>query len=772
MTDTADLPLTAAHWGTYRVRTEDGRAVEMRGFERDPDPSPIGPGILDVQTGPTRITAPMVRESWLEGGPGAHTDRRGAEAFVAVSWDRAERLVADELTRVKDDFGNRAIFAGCYGWASAGRFHHAQSQIRRFLNCIGGFTRSVNTYSLAAAEVVVPHVLGGYREFLDGATSWPSIVSHTRLLVAFGGVPLKNGQINQGGVGRHCQRQAILDARAAGVEFVNIGPLRSDLLEAAEAEWLAPHPSTDAAVLLGIAHTLYDEGLYDRSFVERYTSGFDRFVPYLTGAEDGTPKTADWAAAISGLSAETLRSLARRMAATRTMLSVSWSLTRQDHGEQTFWAAITVAAMLGQIGLPGGGIGFGYSAINSIGHHYAKVPGAALPQGRNPVEDFIPVARISDMLLNPGGAFDYDGAAYRYPDIRLVYWGGGNPFHHHQDLNRMLRAWRKPETVIVHEWCWNALAKHADIVLPCTTTLERNDIAISPRDPYVVYMSQVAEPAGESRSDYGILAGIARRMGVAEAFTEGRDEADWLRWIYDLTRQRAAQHALELPPLEDLKRDGWFEAPAPAEPTVMLSAFRRDPLANALKTPSGKIEIFSEVIAGFGYDDCPGHAAWLEPIERLGRANGAYPLHLISNQPVTKLHSQLDHGSHSRAAKVAQREPITLHPDDARERGIAAGDVVRVFNGRGACLAGAVIDDQVRRSVVQMSTGAWFDPEVRGEPGSLCKHGNPNVLTPDKGTSRLGQGPIAHSCLVEVERYEGEPPEVTAFDPPAIKRRG
>ena len=229
-------------------------------------------------------------------------------------------------------------------------------------------------------------------------------------------MPLKNGQINQGGLGRHTQRQAILDARAAGVAFVNVGPLRSDLLEGAEAEWLALRPSTDAAVLLGIAHTLYEEGLYDRTFVERYTSGFDRFLPYLTGAEDGTPKSADWAAAISGLPAESLRSLARRMAATRTMLSVSWSLTRQDHGEQTFWAAITVAAMLGQIGLPGGGIGFGYSALNSIGQHYAKVPGAAVPQGENPVEDFIPVARISDMLLSPGASFDYDGGTYRYPD--------------------------------------------------------------------------------------------------------------------------------------------------------------------------------------------------------------------------------------------------------------------------------------------------------------------------------------------------------------------
>ena len=195
-------PLTAFHWGTYRVETRDGRPTALRPFEHDPDPSPIGPGILDVLDGPLRIRAPMVRASWLENGPGP-SDRRGAGEFAEVSWARAESLVADELNRLRRDHGNRAIFAGSYGWASAGRFHHAQSQLKRFLNCIGGFTRSVNTYSFAAAEVMVPHVLGDFRSLVYGATSWRSIIAETDLFVAFGGVPLKNGQIAQGGLGRH-----------------------------------------------------------------------------------------------------------------------------------------------------------------------------------------------------------------------------------------------------------------------------------------------------------------------------------------------------------------------------------------------------------------------------------------------------------------------------------------------------------------------------------------------------------------------------------------
>jgi biotin/methionine sulfoxide reductase len=450
------------------------------------------------------------------------------------------------------------------------------------------------------------------------------------------------------------------------------------------------------------------------------------------------------------------------------MISVSWSLTRQDHGEQTYWAAITVAAMLGQIGLPGGGIGFGYSATNSVGDHGTKIPGASLPQGDNPVSDFIPVARVSDLLLNPGQTFDYNGQQYRYPDTHVVYWAGGNPFHHHQDLNRMLKAWRKPDTVIVHDWCWNSLAKHADIVLPCTTPLERNDIAFSPRDPFVVAMSKVIEPVGSSRNDYDILRGIARQMGVEQSFSEGRDESQWLEWIYNTTLQSAAERDIHLPAYEELKRVGWFKPEPPAEPVIMLKAFRDDPVAKPLSTATGRIEIYSPTVAGFGYDDCPGNPTWIEPFEWLGGNTGRYPLHLISNQPSTKLHSQLDHGNYSRAAKIKTREPIMLHPDDARARNLKAGDIVRVFNDRGACLAGVIIDDQVRPGVVQMSTGAWFDPLEPGKPGSLCKHGNPNVLTPDKGTSSLGQGPISHTCLVEVESYQGELPAVTAFEPPVI----
>ena len=760
-------PLTSTHWGTYEVEVRDGRIAALRPFEHDPDPSPIGQGMVDVLDGPTRIDAPMVRKGWLENGPGGG-DGRGREPFVEVSWDEAERIVAEELDRVRRKFGNQAIYAGSYGWASAGRFHHAQSQIHRFLNSIGGFTRSENTYSFAAGEVVVPHVLGGFREFVYPGTSWKSVVAHTGLFVAFGGVPLANGQIAQGGVGRHRQRAGMDEAIAAGVRFVNISPVRHDMMAEAGAEWIAPRPSTDAAILLGLAHTLMTEGLHDQAFLDRHTVGFERFAAYLDGSADGIAKTADWAAEISGLDCGRLRLLAREMADSRTMLSVSWSLTRQDHGEQPFWAAIALAAMLGQIGLPGSGIGFGYSAVNSVGNDYTPGPWAALPQGENPVREYIPVARISDMLLNPGAEFDYNGNRSPYPDIKVVYWAGGNPFHHHQDLNRMARAWARPDTVIAHEWCWNALAKHADIVLPYATTLEREDIAITPRDGFLVYMEKAVEPVGQARSDYEILSGIAKHMGVGDAFTEGRDARDWITHIYDHSRQRCAEADIHIPTLPELRRSRWFEIAPPDEPDVIFRDFHTDPEAHPLKTPSGRIELWSSVIERFGYSDCPPHPAWMEPAEWLGNA-GRYPLHLISSQPARKLHSQLDHGPVSRAGKIGGREPVAIHPDDAAARGIAEGDAVRVFNDRGACYCGAWISDGIRPGVIQIATGAWFDPEEPGTP-TACKHGNPNMLTLDKGSSRLAQGPIANSCLVEIEKAS-DPPPVTAFEPPMIIRR-
>jgi biotin/methionine sulfoxide reductase len=462
------------------------------------------------------------------------------------------------------------------------------------------------------------------------------------------------------------------------------------------------------------------------------------------------------------------------MAANRTMVSIGWSLQRAHHGEQPFWAVVTLAAMLGQIGLPGGGFACGYGPSNMMGSNGLFYSGPTLPMGVNPVREFIPVARVADMMLHPNESFSYNGAEHKYPDIRLLYWAGGNPFHHHQDLNRLRLAWRKPETVIFHEQFWTPAAEMADIVLPATTTLERDDIGYSMRAPYLIAMKKACEPVGEARDDHAIFEALARRMGVAEIFSEGRDVDGWLSLLYEKAREKSARADVSLPAFEEFWDAGMAEAIGTQEPPVMLAEFRSDPEAHPLKTPSGKIEIYSERIASFGYDDCPPHATWLEPIEWLGAKSAErYPLHLLSDQPGDKLHSQLDHGPHSRATKVKGRQPITLHPEDAAARDIADGDLVRVLNDRGACLAAARLSDRIRSGVVRLSTGAWFDPAGSGSNRPLEKHGNPNALTLDIGTSKLSQGCSAQTCLVEVERHDGPAPTVTAHDLPSfVERRG
>ena len=770
MTKEKGLPLTSSHWGTYRAKVKDGKVQELTGWEYDKDPSPIGPGILDVQDGPTRIDAPMIRKSWLENGPGSNNKKRGTDPFVEVSWNKAEELVANELNRVKIEYGNSSIFGGSYGWASAGRFHHAQSQLHRFLNCIGGYTRSKFTYSFAAAEAMVPHILGSYRAFLDTCTSWELIKKNTEIFVCFGGIPIKNGQISQGGTGHHYQRENLLDAAKTGIEFINISPLKSDLIDEVNGEWITARPNTDTALMLGLAHTIHKEGLSNKDFLGKYTQGFDKFIPYLLGVNDGIPKSAEWASKICNVTSSKIIELARKITSKRCMISVSWSLTRQDHGEQTFWMAIMLASMIGQIGLPGGGFGFGYSATNHIGGQFKILPGAAFPQTKNEIDDFIPVARISDLLLNPGKNFDFDGKTYTYPNTKIVYWAGGNPFHHHQDINRLIKAWEKPDTIISNEWCWNTLAKRSDIVLPCTIPLERRDIMMTPRDPYVVSMSKLIEPYGKSKNDFEIFKGIARKMGVEKKFTEGRSQEEWQKWIYKQTFEKASAANIKIPSYEKFRKDKWFKIQDPDKPTLMLKDFRDDPIKNALQTPSGKIEIFSQTVADFGYDDCPGHPVWIEPCEWLGKVDKKYPLHLISNQPKNKLHSQMDHGKYSKSFKIEDREPVEINPFDAEDRDLRNGDIVKLFNDRGSCLAGVVIEEKVMRGVVKISTGAWYDPENPDKTGSMCKHGNPNVLTRDKGTSKLGQGPIAHSCLIEMKKYKNKLPKVTAHEPPIIIR--
>ena len=433
---------------------------------------------------------------------------------------------------------------------------------------------------------------------------------------------------------------------------------------------------------------------------------------------------------------------------------------------------VTLAAMLGQIGLTGRGVGFGYAAEGFVGTHSRRFNWATFSKGRNPTGRDIPVARITDMLNNPGGAVAYDGRRIDYPDVELIYWAGGNPFHHHQDLGGLLAAWQKPATIIVNEPWWTPLARHADIVFPATTALEREDICASSHDEYAHRMQQAIDPQHDSRSDHEIFRGLAAALNIEAEFTEGRSPQQWLRHMWQRSEQTARDEGFELPSFDVFWQEGQYRLPPAENNGDWLADFRRDPSAHPLRTPSGRIEIYSEKIAGFRYASCPPHPTWLEPSERLGGAGSQnYPLHLISNQPKHRLHSQLDHSAHSQTHKIAGRERLTMHPAAAAARGLQAGTTVRVFNDRGQCLAGLALNDAMREDVVELPTGAWFDPLLLADGSLLELAGNPNVLTRDQGTSELAQGPSPHTCLVEVAAFTDDPPAPRVYQAPEIEPR-
>ncbi|MGW6660524.1 molybdopterin guanine dinucleotide-containing S/N-oxide reductase [Rhodococcus sp. NPDC055024] len=757
-----------SHWGMFTAESVAGEVTAVHPYEGDSNPSPMLGNLAGSVRSRARVAGPAVRRGWLENGPGP-SDQRGADEFVSVSWDELTELLSRELRRVVDTHGNNAIFGGSYGWASAGRFHHAQSQVHRFLNQLGGYTKSVHSYSLGATGVIMPRVVGTHWKLFARSTSWDVIAEHSDLLVSFGGVPIKNTGVNAGGTSDHPTLGALNAFRARGGKIVSFSPLRDDV--DGDCEWIAPVPGTDVAIMLALAFVLASENLHDREFLGRFCVGYERFEDYLLGRTDGVPKDPRWAQEISGVSAEFITDLARRMASGRTLVTVTWSLQRIKHGEQAPWMGVTLAAMLGQFGLPGGGFGHGYGSMNEPGLAPVPYPLPTFSQGLNPVSDFIPVAAISDLLLSPGEEFDYDGRRLTYPDIRLVYWTGGNPFHHHQDLPRLRRAFARPDTIVVHDPYWTPMARSADIVVPSTTSLERNDLSCTRNDPLLVAMQQVVPPFENSRDDYDTFADLASALGFGEQFTEGRSSQEWIEHLYDQWRPFVDADGGNTPTFEDFWADGHYRMRT-EDNLVLFGDFREDPEKYPLSTPSGKIEIFSETIESFGYDDCSGHPRWYEPDEWLGGPRASqFPLHLIANQPKSRLHSQLDHGAASQASKIQGREPIRMHPDAAAARGVSAGDVVRVFNDRGACLAGVIVDSDLRSDVVQLSTGAWYDPLDPADPDAMCVHGNPNVLTPDIGTSSLSHGCTGQHVLVQIEKFDGDLPPVKAFDPPVLRSR-
>ena len=770
--------LTAAHWGPMLVETDGETVFSSHGALATGMENSLQSAVRDQVHSNTRVRFPMVRKGFLA-SPENPQGIRGQDEFVRVSWDEALDLIHQQHKRIREAYGPASIFAGSYGWRSNGVLHKASTLLQRYMALAGGYTGHLGDYSTGAAQAIMPYVVGG-SEVYQQQTSWPLVLEHSDVVVLWSANPLNTLKIAWNASDE--QGLSYFSAlRDSGKKLICIDPMRSETVDffGDKMEWVAPHMGTDVALMLGIAHTLVENGWHDEAFLTRCTTGYAVFASYLLGESDGIAKTAEWAAEICGVGAAKIRELAALFHQNTTMLMAGWGIQRQQYGEQKHWMLVTLAAMLGQIGTPGGGFGFSYHYSNGgnptrVGGVLPEMSAAIAGQASEAADDggmtAIPVARIVDALENPGGKYQHNGKEQTYPNIKMIWWAGGGNFTHHQDTNRLIKAWQKPEMIVVSECYWTAAAKHADIVLPITTSFERNDLTMTGdySNQHIVPMKQAVAPQFEARNDFDVFADLAELLkpGGKEIYTEGKDEMAWLKFFYDAAQKGARAQRVTMPMFNAFWQQNKLiemRSSEKNEQYVRYGDFRADPVKNALGTPSGKIEIYSKTLEKFGYKDCPAHPTWLAPDEWKGTADEKQ-LQLLTAHPAHRLHSQLNYAELRKKYAVADREPITIHTEDAARFGIANGDLVRVWNKRGQILTGAVVTDGIKKSVVCVHEGAWPDLE-----NGLCKNGSANVLTADIPSSQLANACAGNSALVYIEKYTGNAPKLTAFDKPAVQ---
>lgn len=776
----------ATHYGPFEAVVRDGKLMGINAMmELDARPTEmLTYGVMDRTYDKSRIDYPMVRKSYLEGWETGDVkpELRGKEPYVRVDWDTAWSLTAKALLDTATNHGNEAIFSSSYGgWSNAGVFRPNVLQ-GRLLNLMGGCTNTAGDWSAGASQVCLPHVIGDM-EVYSAQSAWETIRDNTEVFVLVGCDPIKNNRIEYR-VADHGMYGPWEQIRDAGVKFISINPQRTATDSYLGADWIRIIPNTDTALFLAMAWHVLESGLEDRAYLDKYTVGADKWIAYVKGETDGTPKTPAWAAAITGIDEETIRELAELMATSRTEIAGAWSLQRAQHGEMTHWAIVNFAALTGKIGKPGQGVGFSWHYGNGGMPQGGNATPAGMSQGRNWVKKVVPASRITEALENPGMAFTYNGNDNTYPDIKMIFNAGNNFMSHQQDTNRLIRALERVETIVSVDVWWTAATRWADIVMPAASTLEQDDITSGGTysNDRVYAMKKVIEPVGESLPDYEIFEGLADKLGLWAQYTDSEDKMYHIKLAYE--RSGAARHTpfeqfweqgyafMGEPILDDAKgqkrkrnRHGrTLGFPKHARQWVRHGSFFEDPDGSPLHTTSGKIEMFCEDIAKLEIEDCPGMPVWMEKHEYLGNAREGQ-LHVVSPHPWFRLHSQMDQSETLRGLyKVQGREPVRVSTEDAEKRGIADGDLVELYNDRGTIIAGAVVSDDIMPGVVSIYEGCWPQLDSKGR----CNSGLVNFLTSTQRSSGLSEATSANTVLVEMRKCEDPEGPNMAYEKPEI----
>uniref|UniRef100_UPI0036F3B354 DMSO/selenate family reductase complex A subunit n=1 Tax=Escherichia coli TaxID=562 RepID=UPI0036F3B354 len=660
-----------------------------------------------------------------------------------------------ELKRTTEKYGRVAIY---YNYQS-GAYYQTQGSPawKRLLNITGGYLRYHNTYSTAQIGAATPYTHGVY------VGSHFTEVANSDLVVLFG---LNLSETRMSGGGQVEELRRALDKSKARV--IIIDPRYTDSVITEHAEWLPIRPTTDAALVAGIAHTLITENLINEEQVNKYCVGYDRstlpesaapnasYKDYVLGTgEDGVEKTPEWAASITGLPATRIRQLAREMVAAKACyICQGWGPQRHANGEQTVRAIQTLPVLTGHFGLPG---------TNNGNWPYGTPYGVpSLPVGENPITTSIPCYLWTDAIQNPekmtANTMGVKGAEKLKTGIKLIVNQAGNALlNQHGATNRTRKILADDtlcETIIVIENHMTPSAKYADILLPETSYLEAEDLVDSSYSAgshnYMIALQRTIEPMWEVRSTYDICADIAGHLGLREQFTEGKTQAQWAELHYQQIREKRPY----LPEWQVAKEMGVIDQRIATEKeSIAFADFRADPQANPLKTPSGKIEVYSQALADLAQkwilpegDRIPAVPEFCVVKEsHLNKELTAkYPLQLSGFH--TKGHT---HSTYTNVLMLHEAVPdeVWINPIDASARQLSSGDLVHVFNDRGVVEIPCKVTQRILPGVVAMPQGAWTRLDSNGVDVGGCI----NTLTTHL-TSPLAKGNPQHTNLVEIKR--------------------
>ncbi len=696
---------------------------------------------------PDRLKYPMKR-----------VGKRGEGKFKRISWDEAFEEIASNLKRIIAQYGNESLYlpftTGTIGATVAASYPPPRSISNRFMNSIGGCLGSHGTYSYAQIFEAIPYMYG------SNAANSPTDIENSKLVVYFGNNPAET-RMSGGGV-TYLYQQAQERSQA---KTIMIDPRYNDTI-AGRGEWVPIRPGTDAALVEGMAYVMITENLVDQAFLDTYCIGYDEktlpesapknghYKAYILGeGDDKTAKTPEWAEKITGIPQARIIELAREIATTKpAYICQGWGPQRHANGEQAARAIAMLACLTGNVGISGGNSG--------SREGFYTIPFVRLPAGKNPIEAKIPifmwtdaVTRGSEMTALKDGL---KGAEKLNQNIKFIMNYAGNCIiNQHSDINRtheILQDESKLEMLVVIDNHMTSTAKYADILLPDCTTSEQADFCMdgsAGNMGYVIFADKAIEPQFECKPIYEIYAGIAEKMGVKEAFTEGRTQEEWLRHLYAQTQEK--NPFFQEISFEEFRERGIIKQKDPAGHMVAYKAFRQDPVANPLNTPSGKIEIYSERLAKIAAtwelaeDDIisplPIYARQFEGWDDPKREQ--FPLQLVGFHYKSRVHSTYGNVD---VLQQASLQSVWINPLDAEKRGIKNGDMVRIFNDRGETRVMANVTPRIMPGVTAMGEGAWYTPDGN----RIDQNGSFNVLTTQR-PSPLSKGNPQHTNLVQIE---------------------